>query len=405
MDERDIVRGALQATGIVKKGLQLKIGAIAAVVFVVALLLMGMLFPGGPAQGATCEDTGPGTADAAPVSSSSSGQASGTLHQQQIGYAKTIDSVAQKYKLPGRATLIALMTAMQESTLQNLDHGDQDSVGLFQQRPSKGWGTKQQITDPKTGPAFAATSFFEGRGGNPGLVDIKNWQTLPLGTAAQRVQKSAHPELYAGHESAMRSLAHEAGIDVDRPGSTTGASTGSSSDSAASAAPVTSQNNDCPANTPAGSANGTAGASSGTFTDGKATWTLHNPRTVDQAIKWAEAHAGANSTASWYQRCLAFTANVYGWSFSGVNYAIDHYKVVPASMRHDGDRHPPPGALMYWDTGHRAGHIAVYLGNGKIASNDILRPGYIDVVDAGLIESKWGAKYVGWTPPYFPKAG
>lgn len=402
MDERDIVRGALQATGIVKKGLQLKVGAIAAVVFVVALLFMGMLFPGGPADAASCQDTGAGTSDASAESGASNGQATGTLHQQQISYAKTIDSVAKKYKLPGRATLIALMTAMQESTLQNLDHGHLDSVGLFQQRPSMGWGTKAQITDPTTGPEFAATSFFEGRGGNTGLVDVKNWQTLPLGTAAQKVQKSSYPGLYAGHESAMRALAKEAGIDVDRPGSA-GTSTSASTGGTTSAAPVTSQNNGCPdtsQNTGAG-----GGASSGTFTDGKETWTLHNPRSVAEAIQWAKDHAGANSTANWYQRCLAFTANVYGWSFSGVNYAIDHYKVVPASMRHDGDRHPPPGALMYWDTGHRAGHIAVYLGGGKIASNDILRPGYIDVVDAGLIESKWGAKYIGWTPPDFPKAG
>ncbi len=396
MNERDMVRGALQATGVVKKGLQLKVGAIAVVVFVMALLFMGMLFPGGSAEAASCQDTGPGTADAAPVSGSSGGQATGTLRQQQIGYAKSIDSVAKKYKLPGRATLIALMTAMQESTLQNLDHGHLDSVGLFQQRPSMGWGSKAQITDPKTGPEFAATSFFEGRGGNTGLVDVKDWQTLPLGTAAQKVQNSAHPGLYAGHESAMRSLAKEAGIDVDRAGTATGSSAGGT----AGADPVTSENNDCP-----DTSQSVGGASSGTFTDGKESWTLHNPRTVAQAIAWAKRQSGANSKALWYQRCLAFTANVYGWSFSGVQYAIDHYKVVPASMRHDGDRHPPPGALMYWDTGHRAGHIAVYLGEGKVASNDILRPGYIDVVDAGLIESKWGAKYIGWTPPNFPKAG
>ncbi|WP_432156096.1 peptidase M23 [Streptomyces sp. bgisy153] len=403
MDERDLVRGALQATGVVKKGVQLKAGVIALALFLVALIGMGMLFPGGSAQASSCEDTGPGTADAAPASGTSSGQATGTLHQQQLRYAKTIDSVAKKNGLPGRATLIALMTAMQESTLQNLDHGDQDSVGLFQQRPSMGWGTKAQITDPKTGPAFATTSFFEGRGGNTGLVDVKNWQTLPLGTAAQKVQKSAHPELYAGHESAMRSLAKEAGIDLERSG--TSSSSGTTTDTTTSSTePVTSQNTSCAA-AGSGSDTTTGGASSGKFTDGKQTWTLHNPRSVAEAIQWAKNHAGANSTSDWYRRCLAFTANVYGWSFSGVNYAIDHYKVVPASMRHDGDRHPPPGALMYWDTGHRAGHIAVYLGDGKIASNDILRPGYIDVVDAGLIESKWGSKYIGWTPPYFPKAG
>lgn len=399
MNERDLVRGALQATGAVRKGLQLKVGIIALVLFLVALIGMGMLFPGGSAQASSCEDTGPGTADAAPVSDTSTGQATGTLHQQQLSYAKTIDTVAKKHGLPGRATLIALMTAMQESTLQNLDHGHLDSVGLFQQRPKMGWGTKAQIIDPQTGPAFAATSFFEGRGGNPGLADIENWQTLTLGTAAQKVQKSAHPRLYAGHESAMRALAKEAGLDLERPGTASADAT-----TTVSTEPVTSQNNGCGTARP-GSNAPPGGAGSGTFTDGQQTWTLNNPRSVAEAIQWAKAHSGVSSTALWYQACLAFTANVYGWSYSGVTYAIDHYTVVPAAMRHDGDRHPPPGALMYWDTGHRAGHIAVYLGDGKIASNDILRPGYIDVVDAGLIETRWNARYVGWTPPDFPKAG
>ncbi|MER6126575.1 peptidase M23 [Streptomyces sp. NPDC001795] len=399
MDQRDVMRGALKATGAVKKGAQLKFGAIAMVVFLIGLIVLGMFFPAGKAGASACEDTGPGTSDASAVTDTSTVQASGTLHQQQITYAKAIDAAAKKAGLPGRATLIALMTAMQESTLQNLTHGDADSVGLFQQRPSMGWGTKAQITDPKTGPTFAATSFFLGRGGNSGLVDIKGWEKLPLGDAAQKVQKSAHPELYAGHESAMRKLAQEAGINVERGGSTTG-NPNTSGGTAGSSETVTSENSCGVAQptTPGGSAGGK-------FTDGKQTWKLNNPRSVAEAIAWAKAHSGAGSSSGWYQRCLAFTANVYGWSFSGVNYAIDHYKVVPASMRHDGDRHPPAGALMYWDTGHRAGHIAVYLGGGKVASNDILRPGYIDVVDAGLFETKWNAKYIGWTPPVFPRAG
>ncbi|MGK5631294.1 transglycosylase SLT domain-containing protein [Streptomyces sp. URMC 123] len=147
-----------------------------------------------------------------------------------------------------------------------------------------------------------------------------------------------------------------------------------------------------------------SGGGSSRFTDGRQSWTLNNPRTVEQAIAWAKANAGANSSAGWYNRCLAYTSIVYGWNFSGVTYAIDHFSVVPKEMQHT-DRNPPPGALMYWDTGSRAGHIAVYLGNGQIASNDILRRGYIDIVSADLIETKWGARYVGWTPPHFPRAG
>ncbi|KFG71449.1 NlpC/P60 family protein [Streptomyces mutabilis] len=391
MDERDLMRGALKATGIVKKGAQLKYGAIAMVIFIVCLILLGMLFPAGQASATDCEDTGPGTADASAVSGGAGTQATGTLHEQQVSYAKVIDQAAKKADLPGRATLIALMTAMQESTMQNLDHGHADSLGLFQQRPSMGWGTKQQIMTP----SYAAESFFLGRGTNDGLVDIKGWDNMPLGDAAQKVQKSAYPELYAGHETAMRKLARDAGINLERGGSTTGGSGSTSNDST----PVTSENDNCAATKPG------TGSAGGQFTDGTQTWKLNNPRTVEEAIAWAKKNSGTGSSANWYQRCLAFTAIVYGWNFSGVNYAIDHYSVVPKSMQHDGDRHPPAGALMYWDTGHRAGHIAVYLGDGKVASNDILRPGYIDIVDAELFETKWGARYIGWTPPVFPRAG
>jgi hypothetical protein len=387
--------GQIAVTAVVKKTLSWKIGVAAGVIFLASLIVMGALVPTPSASASSCEDTGVGTGAAAPVSGNSSTttsrSATGGVHDQQLRNARTIDKVATRLHLPGKATLIALMAAMQESSLQNLDHGLDDSIGLFQQRPSQNWGTKQQIMDPE----FATESFLNGRGSNKGLVDITNWTTRPPGDVAQAIQGSAYPDLYAGHESEVRALAQEAGIDLARKGTATSTSTAGS----------TTPSGDTPSQCPATDTATGTGASSGTFTDGTSTVTLHNPRTVTEAIAWARSHSGTMSTALWYRRCLAFVANVYGWSYSGVDYAIDHYKVVPASMRHPGDRHPPPGALLYWDTGHRAGHIAVYLGNGEIASNDILRPGYIDIVKADQIEARWGATYAGWTPPVFPRAG
>ena len=78
---------------------------------------------------------------------------------------------------------------------------------------------------------------------------------------------------------------------------------------------------------------------------------------------------------------------------------------MPAGMRHDGDRDPAPGALLFWSTSGRAGHVALYLGGGQIASNDIITDGQISVVPATDIETKWGATYLGWSPPYFPGGG
>ena len=129
-----------------------------------------------------------------------------------------------------------------------------------------------------------------------------------------------------------------------------------------------------------------------------------NPRSAAQAIDWAMRQSGG--PAAWYNRCLAFVANAYGWHNSGTHYALDHYlSVIPERMRHPGDRNPAPGALMFWETSHRAGHVALYLGNGLIASNDIDSPGRISIVPANAPERRWGARYVGWAAPYFPSAG
>ncbi|MFJ2937984.1 NlpC/P60 family protein [Streptomyces sp. NPDC087219] len=156
------------------------------------------------------------------------------------------------------------------------------------------------------------------------------------------------------------------------------------------------------------SGSGPAGTSPGgkAFHDGLANWpaAVKNPRSTAAAIDWARQEP-AGGGQNWYRACLAFVARTYGWSYSGVQYAVDHYRQMPAAMRHDRNRTPPPGALMYWDTGQRAGHVALYLGDGKIASNDIRRRGYIDVVDATDIETVWGATYLGWSPPYFPEGG
>lgn len=88
---------------------------------------------------------------------------------------------------------------------------------------------------------------------------------------------------------------------------------------------------------------------------------------------------------------------MHGWFRSGVGYAIDPCKVVLAPV-HEGDRHPPPGALTYGRTGHGAGRI-VFPGDGRVAGNDILRSDCNDVVDTGFFGTGWGAKCAGGTRP------
>ncbi|MEE4543407.1 heavy metal transporter [Streptomyces sp. V4-01] len=113
------------------------------------------------------------------------------LTPDQASNAATIAAVAASRGLPERALTIALATSLQESRLENLDHGDRDSLGLFQQRPSQGWGSATQIMDP----VHAANSFFTS------LVKIDGYTRLPVTVAAQRVQKSGYPEAYAQHEA------------------------------------------------------------------------------------------------------------------------------------------------------------------------------------------------------------
>ncbi|MFI6641464.1 hypothetical protein [Streptomyces sp. NPDC050504] len=112
------------------------------------------------------------------------------LTPEQASNAATISAVGTGRGLPERAVTIALATAMQESGLRNIRHGDRDSQGLFQQRPSQGWGTVAQITDP----VYAAGRFYER------LAEIPGYSRLPLTVAAQRVQRSGFPQAYAKHE-------------------------------------------------------------------------------------------------------------------------------------------------------------------------------------------------------------
>jgi hypothetical protein len=115
----------------------------------------------------------------------------------QAENASVIAAVAERRGLPARAISIAIATAYQESKLENLDHGDRDSRGLFQQRPSQGWGTPAQVLDP----FYAAGAFFDA------LVKVPGYASMPISRAAQRVQRSAFPQAYAAHELAGRTVA------------------------------------------------------------------------------------------------------------------------------------------------------------------------------------------------------
>ncbi|GAA3949950.1 C40 family peptidase [Actinoplanes auranticolor] len=156
------------------------------------------LFGGSAAYACTATVTTPGTAPAG-------------LTAEQAGNAAVIIGVGQREGIPPRGWVIAVATSLQESRLVNLGNlgaaNDHDSLGLFQQRPSQGWGTPAEIMNPE----HAATSFYQH------LKRVPRWQTLPLTDAAQAVQRSAYPDAYAKHETRAAAIvaAYTGGVVCD----------------------------------------------------------------------------------------------------------------------------------------------------------------------------------------------
>ena len=152
----------------------------------------------GPAM--ATEGTKPAFPDAEAV-------AAADLSPEQVENAKTIIQVGKDNGISRQGIKIALMTASQESNLINVNYGYCDSLGLFQQRPSAGWGTPEQVQDP----VFAAKSFY---GVNPevspnGLLQIQGWEQMAPGDAAQAVQVSAFPDAYAKWEGQAEELLNQ----------------------------------------------------------------------------------------------------------------------------------------------------------------------------------------------------
>ena len=120
-----------------------------------------------------------------------------TLEPDQAWNATLIAAIGVRRGLPARAVSIALATAYQESKIRNLAHGDRDSIGIFQQRPSQGWGTVAQISDEY----YAINRFYDA------LEKIPGYETMRITEAAQRVQRSGYPEAYEAHAPDARALA------------------------------------------------------------------------------------------------------------------------------------------------------------------------------------------------------
>lgn len=172
-----------------RKSVKISLAVVGLVIVLVAAVAAGLLlwrpgFLSGP------ECTVPGdaaTATAVPTVE---------LTVVQLQHASTVNAVGLSRGIPEQGRIIAVATAYQESSLRNRPDGDRDSVGLFQQRPSQGWGTVDEILDP----VYASNKFYDA------LLDVQGWQQMSLTEAAQAVQYSGFPDAYAKWEPQATTL-------------------------------------------------------------------------------------------------------------------------------------------------------------------------------------------------------
>ncbi|WP_371659496.1 C40 family peptidase [Streptomyces sp. NBC_00280] len=190
---------------------------------------------------------------------------------EQVPNAKTIQATGVAMNIPARGQIVALATALQESGLRNLTYGDRDSLGLFQQRPSQGWGTANEILDP----VHASTKFYEA------LEEVSGWQSLSVTQAAQTVQKSGFPEAYAKWEPLATALQQAIEPLLSKAGGTSPSPSPSGSGSTGTP----------PASTAGGCTSGGDGTDFGTIPPGAvpAGYKIpaDAPPKVQTAIRWA----------------------------------------------------------------------------------------------------------------------
>jgi hypothetical protein len=269
------------------------------------------------------------------------------LDNEQQSNLAVIRAVGQRLGVGTKGQVIGIMTALTESTLRNVDHGDAagpDSRGLFQQRA--GWGPLELRMNPEG----ASKLFFQA------LLDLPGWAAMQPWAAAQAVQRSA----FADGANYRRNYELATHLLEQQP-------------------------NTC------------------------AAWQLTDSDELPGAqAAVAKAMAMVGQTG-YHQLCARLAANIWGRDRAGYVSAAEQWNaMVDSAQARQGDRRPPLGALVFWSTSGPYGHVAVYVGAGRIVSNDIgdSSPGIggVYLTEIGSIESRWNATYLGWAPPIYPDA-
>ncbi|MFE0256914.1 C40 family peptidase [Streptomyces sp. NPDC059010] len=277
---------------------------------------------------------------------------------EQIPNAETIQATGIAMKVPARGQIVALATALQESGLRNLDYGDRDSLGLFQQRPSQGWGTAAEVRDP----VHASTKFYEG------LLQVSGWQSMTVAQAAQAVQKSGYPEAYAKWEPLATALQKTIAKSLDQNGSSgKDSGTGGEAEQTASA-------------TATACGTGEDGSSFGTIPAGAVpdgyTIPASAPKSVRTAIRWGLGQLGTS-----YQwggtcaaphgqdpmgRCDCSSLMQASYKAGGVSISRTTYTQVKEGKAVSVDTLKPGDLLFTRGTAAVPEHVGMFIGQGLI---------------------------------------
>ncbi|VVJ22691.1 Uncharacterised protein [Amycolatopsis camponoti] len=316
---------------------------VAALVFVIPLLVGGLII------GVAIQVFSSGSS-AGPLTCAPGGAATGAAPgktAEQLGNAATVVAVGRQMGVPESGWVVAIAAALQESGLRNLSYGDRDSLGLFQQRPSMGWGSPQQVTTP----AYAASTFFEH------LIATPHWQTMSVNDAAQAVQGSGFPNAYAQHEDEARAIvAAVSGVRCEPAPATVGSGDCGAVE-AATAAAMTAINYAC----------GQRGL--------PYEWGGNGPLNGDQGFD-----------------CSGLTKAAY--DAAGISLPRTAHAQYQAGPRVAAGQPLLPGDLVYYGAPSRIRHVGVYIGGGKMVN----APDFGKPVQVGNYRYP-GDNYVGATRP------
>ncbi|MFD8524113.1 C40 family peptidase [Streptomyces capillispiralis] len=278
------------------------------------------------------------------------------LPAEQVPNAATIVAAGLSLDVPKKGQIIALATAMQESRLRNLGYGDRDSLGLFQQRPSQGWGSAQQIRDP----TYASEQFYKH------LLKVDGWQQMTVTQAAQAVQKSGLPDAYAQWENLATAL--QAAIVKTFPGA------GDATDD------KDANQDEKQSTSTTGCAPGQDGSGFGRIPEGSVPKGYSIPKDADprarEAIEWAMHQLG--TLYQWggsctnahgpdpMGRCDCSSLMQQAYAHAGITLTRTTYTQVNEGKA-VSPAHLTPGDLIFSrGTAARPEHVGMYMGEGLV---------------------------------------